>query len=415
MKERELVLGLRPNLGQFLLLAINNALVGTMVGLERTVLPILGKHSFHLASVSLLLSFIVSFGVVKGVLNLVAGKLADHWGRKPVLLIGWLLGIPVPLIIILAPNWTWIIFANVLLGANQGFAWSMTVSSKMDLVGPKRRGLALGINEFSGYIGVALTSAFTGYLANRFGPRPVPFIFGEAVSVVGLLMAWFMIRETLPFARLEVSLAKASPVQTHSEMLSLGQVFAKVSFRDRTLFSCSQAGLVNKLSDTATWGLVPILMTEQHFSVARIGLIGSIYAAVWGVLQLGSGAWSDKIGRKLPITLGQLVNGLGLSLILVSNSFGMWFITATLLGAGTALIYPVLLSAVGDVSHPEWRSSALGVYRMWRDGGYALGGILLGFGADLFGLRDVFGFLAVLVILSGLTVMLFMRETLHRS
>ncbi len=415
VNDRPLVLGLRPNLGQFVLLAANNALVGTMVGLERTVVPILGKDTFHLASASLLLSFIVSFGVVKGVLNLVAGKLADRWGRKPVLVLGWLLGIPVPLMVMMAPNWTWIVLANILLGANQGFAWSMTVSSKVDLVGPKKRGLALGINEFSGYIGVAITSAFTGYLAAQFGPRPIPFWFGETVSVAGLLMAWFAIRETLPFAKLEASSATLSSVPIPGERLALRQVFARVTYRDRTLFSCSQAGMVNKFSDTAVWGLVPVLMTGQHFSPASVGLIGSLYAAVWGVLQLGSGAWSDRIGRKLPIMVGQWVNGLGVALILMAHSLGMWLVVAASMGAGTALIYPVLLSAVGDISHPAWRSSALGVYRMWRDGGYAVGGLLLGFGANVFGVARVLGLLAVLVILSGVIVMVFMRETLHRS
>ena len=416
MKERQLVLGLRPNLGQFVLLAVNNAFVGTMVGLERTVLPMLGKQTFHLASLSLLLSFIVSFGVVKGALNLVAGKLADHWGRKPVLILGWLLGLPVPLLVIYAPNWAWIVVANLLLGANQGFAWSMTVSSKVDLVGPQKRGLALGINEFSGYIGVALTSAFTGYLASRFGPRPVPFWFGEAVAVLGFLMAWFLIRETLPYAKLEASLSKASSQNAFlEEKLTLKQVVAKVSFRDRTLFSCSQAGLINKLSDTAVWGLVPILMAEEHFSIATIGLVGSIYATTWGVLQLVSGAWSDRVGRKLPIALGQWVNGLGVALILFTHSLGFWILSAFFMGMGTAFIYPVLLSAVGDAAHPGWRSSALGVYRMWRDGGYAIGGILLGFGADFFGLRQVFGVLAMLVMLSGLLVVFLMRETLRRA
>lgn len=413
MKGRPLVLGLKANLGQFILLAVNNAFVGTMVGLERTVLPMLGKQTFHLASLSLLLSFIVSFGLVKGALNLVAGKLADHWGRKPVLLLGWLLGIPVPLLVIFAPNWAWVVVANLLLGANQGFAWSMTVSSKIDLVGPQKRGLALGINEFSGYLGVALTSAFTGYLAARFGPRPVPFWFGEGIAVVGLFMAWLLIRETLPYARMEASLSRPSNQNAFlEEKLALRQVIARVSLRDRTLFSCSQAGLVNKLSDTAVWGLVPILMAQGHFSIATIGLVGSIYATTWGVLQLVSGAWSDRVGRKLPIALGQWVNGLGLALILFAHSLWFWVLSAFLMGMGTAFIYPVLLSAVGDAAHPGWRSSALGVYRMWRDGGYAIGGILLGFGADFFGLRPVFGILAVLVMVSGLVVTLLMRETL---
>ncbi|UOF90886.1 MFS transporter [Fodinisporobacter ferrooxydans] len=409
MKDHRLVLGLRPNLAQFILLAVNNVFVGTMVGLERTVLPILGKHTFHLTSVSLLLSFIVSFGIVKGFLNLIAGKLADRWGRKPVLLAGWLLGLPVPLLVIFAPDWSWIIFANILLGANQGFAWSMTVTGKIDIVGPTRRGLALGINEFSGYIGVALTSAATGYLASAYGPRPVPFLFGEGIAVIGLLMAWLMIRETLPYTRLEI--AKGS-YDLSKETLSLGQIFAKVSFQDRTLFACSQAGMINKFSDSAVWGLVPVIMAAEHFTVAQIGMISSVYAMTWGVFQLFTGMWSDHVGRKIPIALGQLINGIGVALVLWAHAYGMWFLSALLMGAGTALIYPVLLSAVGDKSHPAWRGSALGVYRMWRDGGYAIGGLLLGFGADFLGIHAIFAVLAAIVILSSLLVIVFMKETL---
>lgn len=339
MKEQPIMLGLRPNIKQFLLLAINNAFVGAMVGVERTVVPLIGEQSFHLSSLSVLLAFIVSFGLVKGPLNLVAGRIADRWGRKPVLLAGWLFGIPVPIMIIFAPNWTWIIAANLLLGANQGFAWSMTVTSKIDIVGPGRRGLALGINEFSGYVGVSLISSITGYLAFLYGPRPIPFVLAEILALIGFLMAWLLIKETLPYTQLETSSNTKFPI---TSKLSMIQIVAQVSFQNQTLFACSQAGLVNKLSDTVAWGLVPIVMVNNHFTVIQIGLISGIYAVTWGVLQLGSGVWSDHIGRKFPIVLGQIINAIGIGLILISHSLVMWIISALWMGAGTALVYPVL-------------------------------------------------------------------------
>ncbi len=413
MEDGSMKLGLRPNLTQFTLLAINNAFVGSMVGIERTVVPVLGKQTFHLNALSILLAFIVSFGLVKGPLNLLAGRLADKRGRKPILLLGWILGVPVPLMIMFAPSWGWIIAANLLLGANQGFAWSMTVTSKIDLVGPVRRGLALGINEFSGYMGVAIMSGVGGYLAYVYGPRPVPFLVAEVIAVTGFVAAWLLIRETIHYTRLEMSTAPQQvPQQVPQAKMGLGQVIALVSFKDLTLLASSQAGLVNKLSDTAVWGLVPIMMAQRHYSIAQIGLVSSLYAATWGVLQLLSGTWSDKVGRKTPIVLGQILNAVGVGAILLTHSFAMWVTSAVLMGIGTALVYPVLLSAVGDEAHPAWRGAALGVYRMWRDGGYAVGGILIGFGVDWFGTNPTIGALAVIVFASGLFVLFAMKETL---
>jgi MFS family permease len=408
MPEGAMTLGLGANWRQFTLLAVDNLFVGMLIGSERAIVPLLGQQIFGISSLAILLSFIVSFGLVKGPLNLLAGRLADHVGRRPVLLIGWVLGLPVPWLILLAPSWGWVVAANLLLGANQGLTWTMTVTSKIDLVGPRQRGLALGINEFTGYTGVALASAATGFLADQFGLRPVPFLAAAAVTVVGLLLALLVIRETRGFTRLEAASDPSLAAQTRP---SLSRVFRQVSWEDRTLFACSQAGMINKFSDTAVWGLVPVAMASQGLGVGVIGLAAGAYALSWGAGQLLTGTLSDWIGRKPPIVAGMVLNAIGLALAAVATGTLAWLAAAIIIGVGTALLYPVLLAAVSDEANPNWRGTALGVYRFWRDGGYALGGIAVGLAASWLAPRGAFLGLGLVVFASAALVLWQMRET----
>jgi MFS family permease len=399
-------LGLRANWRQFWLLVLVNAFVGAMVGLERTVLPLLAQAEFGLASKSAALSFIATFGLVKALTNYFAGTLSDQYGRKPVLLAGLLIGLPVPFLVIWAPSWSWIVFANVLLGVNQGLAWSTTVIMKIDLVGPKQRGLAMGLNESAGYIAVALAALGTGYLAQAYGLRPEPFYLGIACAAAGLALALLFVRETWDHAALEGGVA--APISTR-------ELFARTLWRDPALSSVSHAGLINNLNDGLAWGLFPIFFAAAGLDVARIGILSFIYPAVWGLLQLWTGALSDRWGRKRLIASGMLLQGGALATVSIVSGFWPWMAASAMLGAGTAMVYPTLLAAVGDVAHPSWRGSAVGVYRLWRDSGYAVGALLAGGFADLFGMAWAIGAVAILTATSGLVVAVRMPETLRSA
>jgi MFS family permease len=397
-------LGLRANLAQFVLLVAVNALVGGMLGQERIVLPLLAEHTFHLTAYTSALTFILAFGAVKAATNFFAGTWSDRFGRKPVLVAGWLIGLPVPLLLIWAPNWGWVIAANVLLGINQGLTWSTTVIMKIDLVGPARRGLAMGLNEAAGYLAVAATAMATGYLADGYGLRPAPFLLGAAFAALGLGLSTLAVRETRGHAHHEAS------GTTHSGMTTR-QVFTLTSFKEPALSSASQAGLVNNLNDGMAWGLFPILFTAHNLSLARIGLLGALYPAVWGFGQLATGALSDRWGRKWLITVGMLLQAVALALVAAGNNFGQWMVAVILLGLGTAMVYPTLLAAIGDVAHPAWRARAVGVYRLWRDGGFAVGALLAGVVADLWGITAAVWTVAALTAVSGLIVAARMYET----
>ena len=399
-------LGLRENLPQFALLVGLNAFVGAMVGLERTVLPLLGEQEFGLTSKTAITSFIVSFGVTKAVLNLVAARLSDRVGRKPILVAGWVLALPVPFLIIGAPAWWWIDLANVFLGANQALAWSMTVIMKIDLVGPKRRGLALGLNEFAGYFAVGVTSWVTGYIAAQHGLRPHPFYLGIGIAVLGLLGAIFLVRETHGYARLEATTVGTSSGPTPS----FGRIFYVTSLANVSLFAACQAGLVNNLNDGMSWGLYPLFFAAHGLNVASIGLIKAVYPAVWGVLQIATGFLSDRLGRKPLIAWGMVVQAGGIWLTVLVPSYGAWLVGAALQGLGTAMVYPTLLASITDHTSPTWRASSLGVYRFWRDLGYAIGALVSGIVADAMGFEAAIHLVAALTLVSGLVVAAMMER-----
>ena len=407
-------LGLKENLPQFALLVGVNALVGGLVGQERTVLPLLAEHEFGLTAFTAMLTFIAAFGITKALVNYVAGTLADRFGRKPVLLVGWLFGLPVPILLIVAPTWSWVVFANVLLGVNQGLAWSVTVIMKIDLVGPTRRGTAMGFNEAAGYGAVAAAAWTTGVIAEVAGLRPAPFFLGLAFAGLGLGLSALLVRETAGHVAHEVANHDGGP-SGHDGNLSRGQVFALATWRDRSLSAASQAGLVNNLNEGMAWGLFPIFFALGGLDLATVGLLVAIAPAVWGVGQLFTGALSDRVGRKWLIAGGQLTEAAGLLVIAMGDGVGMWAVGSALFGAGTAMAYPTLLAAVGDVAHPSWRGGAVGVYRLWRDLGFAVGAVIAGVLADLYSLTVAIVVVAAITAASGLDVALRMRETHPRS
>jgi len=416
MNERQIVLGLRANWRQFTLLVVINAFVGAMVGLERTVVPLIAQADFGLVSRSVVLSFLVSFGLVKALANLFAGRLSDHVGRKRILVAGWLAGLPVPFILIAAPSWGWVVFANVLLGINQGLCWSTTVIMKIDLVGPQRRGLAMGLNEASGYLAVSFSAFITGTLASTYGLRPVPFYPGVAFALLGLFLSLFSVRETHGHAQYEAQVQSQPPdalqPQAVPDKPSFARILLLTSWKDRALFAASQAGMVNNLNDGMVWGLLPIFLAGLGLSVERIGIIAAVYPAVWGLSQLATGALSDRWGRKWMIAAGMWVQAVGIGLFVVGWSFWVWIGGAVLLGLGTALVYPTLLAAISDVAHPDWRATAVGVYRLWRDGGYAVGALTSGLLADAFNIPAAIAAIGGLTLLSGIVVAAVMYETL---
>jgi MFS family permease len=398
-------LGLRENAGQFSLLVLINAFVGGMVGLERTVVPLVGSQEFGLVLRTAIFSFIVSFGVVKAFSNLASGALADTFGRKRVLVAGWILGVPVPFMIMLAPSWGWIVAANVLLGINQGLAWSMTLLMKIDLVGPRGRGLAVGLNEFAGYLAVGLTALATGYLASAYGLRPEPFYLGVGYVVLGLLVSALLVQDTGEHIRLEMVSYAPEP-----DTLSFREVFAITSLKDRNLFACSQAGLVNNFNDGMSWGVFPIFFSAFGLGVGRIGILKAIYPVVWGLLQVATGPLSDRLGRKWLMVGGMWVQAGGIFVTVVGRNFAWWVLGSILLGLGTAMAYPALIAAVSDNSHPSWRARSLSVYRFWRDLGYAVGALSAGIIADTLGLSIAIGSVGLLTFLSGVIVAVSMRE-----
>ncbi len=388
-------LGLGANWRQFALLIAVNAFVGGMVGMERTVLPLLAGEEFGIASKTAAISFVATFGAAKALANLFAGPLSEKYSRRRILIAGWLFGIPVPFVLILAPSWGWIIGANALLGLNQGLAWSMTVNMKVDLVGPSRRGLALGLNEAAGYLSVAAAAFATGVIADRYGLRPEPFYLGIVFAACGLGLSVLFVKDTRPHVVVETEQHNVE------ETTTLSAAFARTSWRDSRLFGISQAGFVNNLNDALAWGVFPLFFVSRGLSLQEVGILAAVYPLVWGALQMGTGWLSDTIGRSPLIIAGMLLQAAAISLVGFGDSFGPWLIAVALLGVGTAMVYPVLLAAIGDSVHPASRATYLGVYRFWRDAGAMIGALVAGVIADLLGFQSSIQVVAALTAASG--------------
>jgi MFS family permease len=395
---------LRRNRRQFTLLVAVNALVGATIGLERSILPALARDEFGLATYRSLLAFILAFGAAKAFANLAAGLLADRVGRRPLLVGGWILALPVPVLLIWAPSWGWVIGANVLLGLSQGLTWSMTVVMKVDLVGPERRGLAMGLNEFAGYLALAASAAGTAEVAARYGLRPYPFLLGTVIVAAGLLISVLWVGETAGHTAVESALRPERPV-------SGAEAFARTTFGDPDLSAVTQAGFVNNLNDGVAWGLFPVLFLQSGLTLAEAGWVAAAYPAVWGVAQLATGPLSDNWGRKWLIAGGMALQAAAIAVVALGHSLAAFAAGSVLLGIGTAMVYPTLMAAIADVAHASWRARAIGVYRLWRDLGYVAGALAAGGLADAFGLRSAAGWVAGITFASAVVVALRMSET----
>ncbi len=407
-------LGLKENWYQFSLLVIVNAFVGAMIGIERSILPQIAENEFGLTVKTAILSFIVVFGFTKAFTNYFAGLCSDHFGRKKILVVGWLFAMPVPFLLMWAPNWTWILMANLFLGISQGLTWSTTVIMKIDLVGSRHRGLAMGLNEFAGYLAVALSALITGHIASNYGLRPQPFYLGVIYVAVGLSISILMIKETKGYVDCEIA-AKSQLINDLEKSLTKKEIFYKTTLKDSNLSSVTQAGFVNNLNDGMAWGLFPILFASHGLGLEKVGWLAAIYPATWGLAQLWTGHISDSWGRKGLIVWGMWTQAFGIIVTLFSESFSGFALGGIFLGLGTAMVYPTLLASIGDVASPEWRASAVGVYRLWRDSGYAFGAIISGIVADSCGLKAAIGLVALITFLSGVGVKLRMSETLKKK
>lgn len=432
-------LGLRANLSQFVLFSILTLWIGWFLGMERVVVPIMGTDIFHISSLLLITSFIAVFGFTKAILNMIAGRWSDKIGRKPVLVLGWVVGLPIPFILIFAPSWFWVVIANVLMGFNQGLAWTMTVTSKIDIVGPKRRGLALGINEFSGYIGQSTGILIAGFIAASYGLRPFPFVFGLFTVMLGLTFSIALAKETRGYTKLEADnsapqLGQQSPSEgvdkVQDQKISENtldanqdgrkstflEILTLTSWRSKTLLSLSQAGLVEKFTDTLLWAVYPLFLVARGVDLITIMFVVGLYQAVWGVLQLVTGHLSDKVGRKPAIVGGMWVMSIGIYLAtLEASNIASLYLSSIIIGSGMALVYPVLLASVSDVAEPRDRGAVLGIYRLWRDSGYGFGAIFIGLIADSFGILSTFYFSSLALFLSGIIALILMKETLKRA
>lgn len=392
MGQQQVQLGLKQNWQQFTLLVVVNAFVGGMLGMERSIFPQFAEQIFGIASKTAILSFITAFGLSKALANYFTGKMANRFGRRKLLLLGWWLALPVPFVLMFAPSWNWVVAANVLLGMSQGLAWSSTVVMKIDLVGEKNRGLAMGLNEFAGYVALALVAFLTGYVANRYGLTPYPFYIGVVIAVLSLFSSWLWVKDTTSFVQQESS-TDASPLLSH--------VFRETTFQNKTLSSVTQAGLVNNLNDGMIWGLLPMVLLSLHYNQQQIGIITAIYPGVWGLGQLFTGKMSDHFSKKAMLFWGMLIQGLAILFLPTSSSFYILASLSALLGLGTALVYPTFLATIAQVTHPKQRAESIGTFRLWRDLGYALGAILSGVTADVFGIQYAIYLIGAITLLSA--------------